>query len=220
MYALILLTLSTIFSKSMIEKPCKILFFGDSITEQGVQKGGYIDILNQQLIKKKQTGRFELIGSGIGGNKVYDLFFRLENDVIRQSPDIAVIWIGINDVWHKQTHGTGTDFDKFALFYNEIIQKFKKEGIKVICCTPGCIGEKTDFSNAQDGDLNELSKIIKKIASNNQAMVIDIRQAFLEYNLIHNKTNTSYGFLTNDGVHLNDKGNQLVADLIWKQIIE
>ena len=45
----------------------KIVFFGDSITEMGVKKGGYIDLLNNRIANNGQTNQFELLGAGIGG---------------------------------------------------------------------------------------------------------------------------------------------------------
>ena len=200
------------------DKPVKVVFFGDSITELGVKKSGYIDVLSDMLIKQKLQNEYQLIGSGISGNKIYDLFFRMEKDVMDQKPDIVVIWIGVNDVWHKSSFGTGTDSNKFESMYVGIIQKLQKEGIKVYCCTPACIGEKTDHSNAQDGDLNEYSKIIRKIASANNAALIDFRASFIDYNIKHNVTNSHKGILTYDGVHLNETGNNFVAELMWKNI--
>jgi len=202
------------------DKPVKVVFFGDSITELGVKKNGYIDILNDMLNKQKLQNKYQLIGSGISGNKIYDLFFRMEKDVLDQNPDIVVIWIGVNDVWHKSSFGTGTDANKFESMYVGIIQKLQKEGIEVYCCTPACIGEKMDHSNAQDGDLNEYSKIIRKIAISNKASLIDIRQSFVNYNLKNNTSNTSKGILTYDGVHLNEVGNNFVAELMWKNIFQ
>ena len=193
---LLLLVMMTMISAD--KKPIKIIFFGDSITEMGVHQNGYIDLMQKRLDTEKKTDDYQIIGSGKGGNKVYDLFFRLEKDVLSQNPDVVVIWIGVNDVWHKSTFGTGTDFDKFVVFYS---------------------GEKTDNSNPQDGDLNEISKIIRKTAFDNNAKVIDFRKAFLEYNLNHNKTNSDKGTLTNDRVHLNDLGNTIVADMMWENLI-
>lgn len=197
----------------------KILFFGDSITELGVKPKGYIDLLQKKLQLKNPGGNYQLIGSGIGGNKVYDLFFRLEKDVISRQPDVVVIWIGVNDVWHKSTLGTGSDIHKFEPMYAAIIQRLREKGIKVYCCTPACIGEKTDCSNSQDGDLNEFSKVIRRTAAANQASLIDFRKAFLDYNLKHNTDNKYQGVLTNDGVHLNDFGNAFVADMMWNALM-
>jgi len=202
------------------EKPKKVIFFGDSITELGVKDKGYISVLSEYLKTKNLNQNFELIGSGIGGNKVYDLFFRLEKDILAHYPDIVVLWIGVNDVWHKSSFGTGTDIDKFESMYVGIIERLHSKGIKVYCCTPACIGEKTDHSNSQDGDLNEYSKIIRKVAENQKAGLIDFRKAFLTYNHRHNHQNQSKGILTYDGVHLNDKGNELVANLMFQSVIE
>ena len=201
------------------QKTKKVIFFGDSITQAGVDPKGYISFMNEILAKNGKSKYYELIGSGIGGNKVYDLFFRMERDVLAKKPDIVVIWIGVNDVWHKSSFGTGTDIDKFESMYCEIISRLQKEGIRVFCCTPACIGEKTDHSNQQDGDLNEYSKIIRKAATSKGAGIIDIRKSFVDYNLQHNKDNKRSGILTTDGVHLNDIGNQFVAQLIWEQVI-
>jgi lysophospholipase L1-like esterase len=196
----------------------KIIFFGDSITEAGVKPGGYIDVLNKMLAERKLSNEYALNGAGIGGNKVYDLYLRMEEDVLLQKPDIVVIYIGVNDVWHKSSYGTGTDPDKFERFYTAIIQQLKNQGIKIILCTPAVIGEKTDFSNQQDGDLNKYSSIIRSIAGKNQLPVADLRKAFLDYNLQHNTDNKESGILTTDRVHLNQKGNDLVAEVIWKEI--
>src|SRR5690606_3539457 len=99
----------------------KIVFFGDSITQAGVNPGGYITKMNSLVSEAKLADRYELIGAGIGGNKVYDLYLRMEEDVLARNPDIVVIYVGVNDVWHKRTHGTGTDADKFEKFYTAII---------------------------------------------------------------------------------------------------
>jgi len=195
----------------------KVLFFGDSITQAGVNPGGYIMRIDS-MSKQQGINKYEFIGAGIGGNKVYDLYLRLDKDVLAKNPDVVIMYVGVNDVWHKSSSGTGTDADKFEKFYQAIIDKLKEKNIKVILCTPAAIGEKTDFSNSQDGDLNEYSKIIRKLATKNALSIIDLRKSFLAYNLKNNPDNKDRGTLTTDRVHLNAKGNQLVADEMWKLI--
>jgi lysophospholipase L1-like esterase len=200
------------------KKMKRIVFFGDSITEAAVKPGGYIVKLDSMIVLQGKTEQYELIGAGVSGNKVYDLYLRMEEDVLAKEPDMVVIYIGVNDVWHKRTSGTGTDADKFEKFYQAIINKLKAKNITVILCTPAAIGEKTDFSNPLDGDLNEYSKIIRNIAQKNSLSVVDLRKSFLNYNLNNNTENKEKGVLTSDGVHLNAKGNQFVADEMWKVI--
>lgn len=199
-------------------KKKKVLFFGDSITQMGVQKGGYIDVLNTQIKAAGKEDQYELVGAGIGGNKIYDLFLRMDKDVLAEHPDVVVIWVGVNDVWHKASFGTGTDYDKFGIFYNAVVKKIQATGAKVIVVTPAAIGEKTDYSNAQDGDLNQYSAWIRKYAADNQLGLVDLRKTFHEYSVANNPSNKESGILTYDRVHLNDKGNKHVAEEMWKAI--
>ncbi len=193
-------------------KKTKVIFFGDSITELGVRPGGYVTRVDSLYKLEKNQDQFEIIGSGIGGNKIYDLYLRLEDDVLSKNPDVVVIYIGVNDVWHKLSKGTGTDPDKFERFYSAILKKFKERNIKVVLCTPAVIGEKTDFSNQLDGDLNRYSTIIRELANKNNLPLVDLRKKFLEYLGAHNPKNEEKNILTYDGVHLNATGNQFVAE--------
>lgn len=202
---------------TMIQKK-KVIFFGDSITQAGVNPGGYIVRIGELATKDNLAAQYDFIGAGIGGNKVYDLYLRMDDDVLAKKPDVVIIYIGVNDVWHKRTYGTGTDLDKFEKFYNALIKKMQAQNIKLIMCTPAVIGERTDFSNELDGDLNNYSNVIRKIAATNGLPLVDLRKAFLDYNKQNNPENKESGILTSDRVHLNDKGNQLVADEIWKAI--
>lgn len=210
---ILILTAVMILTGSFIHQDKKkVIFFGDSITQAGVEPGGYITELKKLLESSGSQNQFELLGAGIGGNKVYDLYLRLEDDVLSKNPDIVVIWVGVNDVWHKRSHGTGTDADKFVRFYNALIKKLRERNIRVIICTPAVIGERTDHTNELDGDLNHYAQLIRNIAKNNAVELLDLRKQFLDYNLRHNTENRESGILTTDRVHLNAKGNQLVAE--------
>lgn len=198
----------------------RVIFFGDSITEVGVKPGGYITRIRDELARKKLDRHFELIGSGISGNKIYDLYLRLEDDVLSKLPDVVVIYVGVNDIWHKSLAGTGTDADKFEKFYSAIIAKLQEQNVKLILCTPAVIGERTDNSNQHDGDLNLYSQIIRTLAARYQCSLCDLRKVFLDYNLEHNSANAASGVLTTDKVHLNDKGNQLVAEMLLPLLLQ
>jgi isoamyl acetate esterase len=199
----------------MMQAKTKIIFFGDSITEAGTGPEGYITRLNQILTEKNRGGHYDLVGAGISGNKVYDLYLRLQEDVLDKKPDAVVVWIGVNDVWHKKTSLTGTDADKFERFYTALIKKLKDRNITVFLCTPGAIGEKWDCTNELDGDLNKYAGIIRNLSQKNNCTLIDLRQAFLNYSKRENPDNKDRGVLTTDGVHLNTTGNRFVAETMY-----
>ncbi len=214
---ILLLSLSLSAFKT-VENPIRIVFFGDSITQAGVGKTGYITKMAEMLGTLGLASKYELIGAGIGGNKIYDLYLRHEDDVIAKKPNIVIIYVGINDVWHKTTSRTGTDADKFERFYNALIKRLQKSNIQVVICTPTVIGEKYDATNENDGDLNAYSNIIRKIAADNQCKLIDLRKAFLTYEEKNNIENKASGILTTDRVHLTEAGNQFLAETMWETI--
>jgi isoamyl acetate esterase len=191
----------------------KIVFFGDSITHAGILPNGYIDL----LIKGDRNNHFQFIESGVNGHKIYDLYSRLDQDVIAQKPDTVVIFIGVNDVWHKQLFKTGTAYHDFEKFYIKIIDRIREHSINIILCTPAVIGEKK-FYNEMDFDLDDYSSVIEKIAQKYALPFINLRKIFKDYLLQNNPNDVPEGILTYDGVHLNDKGNELVAQTMWVAI--
>lgn len=202
------------------DKPLRVIFFGDSITQAGVGPKGYITLMTETLKTNNQSNKYELMGAGIGGNKVYDLYLRIEDDVLSKKPDVVFVYIGINDVWHKSSSGTGTDPDKYVKFYEAIIKKLKAQNIRIILCTPTVIGEKNDNSNMQDGDLNQYAKIIRDIASKNNLRLCDLRKFFQDYLAQNNPENKEKDILTSDRVHLNDTGNKFLADKMMEALLK
>ena len=215
---IVLITLPLLAMKQ--DKPLRVIFFGDSITQAGVGPKGYITMMTEMLKTNNQSGQFELAGAGIGGNKVYDLYLRLEDDVLSKKPDVVFIYVGINDVWHKSSMGTGTDPDKYVKFYEALIKKMKAQNIRVILCTPTVIGERNDNSNMQDGDLNHYSKLIRDIAAKNNLQLCDLRKYFQEYEVKNNPENKEKEILTTDRVHLNETGNKFLAEKMMEALLK
>lgn len=193
---------------AMQKKAKRVIFFGDSITQAGVRGNGYINLLKKAV----DSTKYELIGAGISGNKVYDLYLRLEDDVLNKKPDLVFIYVGINDVWHKLGARTGTDYDKYLKFYQALINKIQANGSKVVLCTPTVIGEKRDGSNEVDADLNKYAAGVRELATKNNLPLCDLRKAFMDYEAANNTEDKEKSVLTTDKVHLNDVGNKLVAD--------
>jgi len=196
------------------QKIKKVIFFGDSITLAGGQPGGYIVRMNDSL-KQKGVSNYEMKAAGVGWDKVYDLYLRIEDDVLNEHPDIVVIFEGVNDVGHKSGLHTGTDIEKYERFYRAIIKKLQQQKIKLVLCTMAVIGEKRNNENNDDKELDEYADRIRKIADELQIPLVDLRTAFKNYYVTNNINNLDKNVLTKDGIHFNDHGHQLAADLIW-----
>ncbi len=207
---------SVVFISFTMQEDRKVVFFGDSITQAGIEKDGYITQLKQLLKDQDSGNQFELIGAGISGNKVPDLERRIDKDVLSKEPDQVFIYIGINDVWHfshaccKDKEG-GTSKEQFKSGLTRIIAKLKRSGAEVVLCTPTVIGEKKNNANPQDEMLDEYAQITRDLAKEHNVPLCDLRAAFKAYLNDHNPQNLSQNVLTYDGVHLNEQGNALVA---------
>ena len=208
-------------------QPTKIVFLGDSITQQAEDfEDGFISLIRQNLIQDK----FELVGKGISGNKVSDLLTRYKSDVLDLNPDLVFIYIGINDVWHKYDFGTGSDIDLYEKGLRAIISDIKSLGSKIVLCTPTVIGENTgdfelgnQFKNVEtmekmNGDLDTFSDVVRKLSNEYETELLDLRKIFMDYLAENNLNNDAAGILTTDGVHLNGQGNKLIADQMIKFI--
>jgi lysophospholipase L1-like esterase len=196
----------------------KIVFFGDSITLEGDQPGGYVDILRKSLSRSERDA--SVLASGIGGNKVPDLLERLDRDVLSQSPALVVIYIGINDVWHFTMEMGGTPEEQYEAGLGVLIAKITAAGARTLLCTPSVIGERVNGGNPQDIMLDQYADISRSVAALEGVPVCDLRHAFIEYLASHNTENKESGILTRDGVHLNETGNKFVADQLIVKIRE
>ena len=220
--ACLFLTLSC---NNMGSKKTKVIFLGDSITQQGADLDiGFISLLKNNL----NQSDFELIGKGISGNKISDLLVRYKSDVLDLNPDIVFIYIGINDVWHKYDFGTGSDIDIYEKGLREIISDIIKSGSKIVLCTPTVIGENTgDFElgnkfkdvetmENMNSDLDLFSEVVKRLSNEYSTELLDLRKIFMDYISANNPDNNPSGILTYDGVHLNEQGNKLIANEMLK----
>jgi lysophospholipase L1-like esterase len=195
----------------------RIVFLGDSITQEGYQPGGYVDLIRENLHRGGHPD-VEIVGAGISGNKVPDLQGRLEKDVLSKKPTTVVIYIGINDVWHSLLGIGGTPKDRYEAGLRDLISRIHDGGAKVLLCTPSVVGEKTDGTNPLDSMLDEYSEISRKVAEANNIALCDLRRAFSQELKEKNRGNQEKGVLTRDGVHLNDAGNRFVAAQIERAL--
>ena len=218
-----------LFMTSCNQNVKQVVFLGDSITQNAVINSenfkGYITLIQEEVDEN-----IKLIGRGISGDKVSDLLTRYKEDVLKLNPDIVFIYIGINDVWHKYDFGTGTDIDLYENGLRKIISDVKDQGAKVVLCTPTVIGENSgefrlgnQFKDVEtmekmDQDLDDFSDIIRKLSSEYNTELVDLRKVFKQYISENNPENKAKGILTTDGVHLNNEGSKLIAENMLNHI--
>jgi lysophospholipase L1-like esterase len=203
----------------------KIAFLGDSITQAGNRKGGYVTLVMEAL--KGEGLQVTHIPAGKSGNKSSDMLARLDKDVIEKKPQWMVLSCGVNDVWHfklklGERSFTGVPLEDYKKNITEIIDKAQAADIKILVLTSTMIGE--DQSRELNQNLIPYNDFLKEIAKEKGCLLADLnsdmQKALKEIPDVKGKANMfgdpNYkseikNKLTSDGCHMNALGNVMMA---------
>jgi lysophospholipase L1-like esterase len=201
----------------------RIAFFGDSITMQG----GFIDRIQRALEKRAADAKQEpnkLFRHGLNGGRVPTVLVgespwgklggSMSELVTDEQPGLIIIYLGVNDVWHGEK---GTKPQAYEEGLKAMVEIGKKGGAKVVLCTPSIIGEELE-GNQLNQKLGEYAEIVRRVSREQEATLCDLHAAFLAELGRVNQKNEQQGNLTYDGVHMNDAGNQLIAEKLAEAI--
>lgn len=208
----------------------KISFFGDSITWQN----NYITNINNALAAGAGSKNLavKLFNHGINGGGVLQVRdgspdsaydggsnsapqAAFASVIAADHSDVAVVFIGINDVWWRGT--SAADFEKGL---RDIVAAGKANNTTMVLATMTVHGELPNGGNADDTKIEQFSQITRTVASSTGTTLVDLRKVYMAY-LQNNNWNLqldgsltfqSSGILTYDGVHPTDIGNAMLAD--------
>ena len=180
------------------EPPVTLAFLGDSVTqgcfECYIKKDGNVETVYDQengyhahlkrIIADIYTNvPINIINAGISGGKAIQALERIERDVLRYSPDLCVVCLGLND----STKGEEM-LDTYLESLDTIFKKLQSAGIEVIFMTPNMmctdVGPflkdgvliETAIKCAKTQNSGMLEKFLndaKKVASDNGVRICD-----------------------------------------------
>lgn len=199
----------------------RIVFVGDSITMQG----GYVELIAKALSGRPQTHPISVTRYGLNGGRVPDMTLGktpwgqikpfsqiLEED----KPTIIVLFIGINDVMHTP----GTSPEAFEQGLTEMVELAQKSEAAVILATAAVNGESFDPKHESQVKLEGYCELTRKVAKKSDSKLCDLRRAFVETLEQQHASKRGNGYLTYDGVHMTEIGNQLIASQMARALTE
>lgn len=195
----------------------RLVCLGDSITEQGEQApGGYVALIRAALLPRG----VEVINAGIGGHRSSDMRARFTRDVLRHRPDVVTLSCGVNDVWHgfDAFHPEGGGPRGIALSaYRQNMQAMVEaaQGERVLPVILSTTIIEEDAASLPNLRLRDYNEVLRHIAELSDCRFIDLFHPFLdEVARRRRETGERRLWLTTDGVHLNERGNALMARVI------
>jgi lysophospholipase L1-like esterase len=217
-----------------VPKPGGIIMFGDSTTAPRGSLKVYTTRVEAAL--QSAGGTVGIYNAGIGGNTTRDAHKRMQADVLQYKPRLVVIQFGINDsavdVWKKPPATTPrVPLKEYLLNLRTMITAAQKAQAKVILMTTNPLrwtpklkdvyGKPPYDPAAEDGfdsaTLAGYNEALRKLAAELKVPLVDVRAAYPEFAKQHQTT--IEGMLL-DGMHPNDLGQQLVAELLVPAIRE
>lgn len=216
------------------ERPLRIVAFGDSTTavREGI-KAVYAQRLAEQLPKRGLPAN--VINAGVGGNTTADAAARFEHDVLSSNPDLVIMQFGLNDaavdVWRDPKDTTPrVALDQYEKNLRQMTATLKEKHIRIILMTPNplCWTPKMremygrppyDPKDPQGFDILVKNYVaaVRKIAADLHVPLVDVHA---EYQKHFNDPKRSAAMLLPDGVHPNDQGHAIVADLLIPVILK
>jgi acyl-CoA thioesterase-1 len=197
-----------------------IVAFGDSITLAAAQspEQKWVNILDQRLNAKSNV-QWSLINAGVGGNTTREGLARFENDVLSHRPNVVFIEFGGNDTTNDMNRHVS--LDEFNQNLEKMLNGLTKISAQAVIVTfPPivdewhCIGKHEFYEKwgGLDRCVEEYRQASREFAKKHGLSLADIDVAFREAF----KTQDVASLILPDGVHLTDKGNVLVSQVVGK----
>ncbi len=188
-----------------------------------------IVLLLHHLLIPFSNCEVSVLNAGVGGNNTADLLERVENDVISQKPDIVIMMVGTNDMfWIKKR----ISYDQYASNLDTLIGLFKSNNIEVLLVSPppadtSYLFERHDrelFVELPNKKLEVVSEILRTKSAQNNLLFVDIFNQFKKKGIPdHNKDNiirNEFNSGAHDGVHPTPQGYRMIADKIFKKLLD
>ncbi len=196
----------------------KIIFFGDSVTDAGRDKfdpadlgAGYVKIAANKLRLLYPDQPFEILNRGVGGDRTEQLLARMQEDVLAEKPDVVVLQVGINDVWHRFLIGVEVKAEDFRANYTSIVRELKGSGAKLIALQPFALSV-PDMRRVRP-HLNKFNAIIGEIVKEEGVPLIPMDEIFTGVT-----QDIAPDQFAADGVHPTHRGCRYIADQVIKEI--
>lgn len=183
----LLIPLKTI--PAITAKDVTVVALGDSIT------WGYPDGKSWTATVARETG-LNIINKGISGNKLGDMFARLDQDVLRIAPQICLIMGGTNDVFK------GLSVDEMIENLEHMTAELERHNIMPVIGLPVPLGWAGSEKKLQD-----LRKRIRQMPY----LIIDFAADF-------KRPQQEFRKLVPDGIHPEGEGKQIMAERLKMEL--
>lgn len=118
-----------------LQRGDRVVFFGDSITEQQL----YTNYVEAYLATSYPEYGFSFFNAGWSGDTAPGGAKRLDRDVLSIKPTVVILCYGMND--GQCASPSEAIRNQFAAGMHELVDRLKEKGIRILLMTPGMVDE-------------------------------------------------------------------------------
>lgn len=183
----------------------RMVFFGDSITEQRIYTRYVMDYFALRYPGRK----FEFRNAGWVSDTAAKGLDRLQRGVLDLKPTVVSICFGMNDA--GVTAYDQKIYDRYIGGMKQIIDELRTRNIKVVLLTPGCVDEsKAARLAGYNATLGRFAKQLCEFAAQQSIPCYNIHEPMLA-TLNRAKAADPAFVMMNDGVHPQPSGHMVMA---------
>lgn len=202
---------------------------GDSITRAGLYHS-YVNLFHATRFPDRDFSGFN---AGISGDTATGALKRLNWDVYPVQPDIVSIMFGMNDAGGSDIYGpdrSGPEIEEkrrqrivsYESNLRELVKNLKEKGIQPILITPSILDEtiRSEATNYPDKNraLGECAEIVKRIAKEQELLVVDFYTPMLELNQKLQAKDPTLSLIGKDRIHPDAPGHFVMAYFFLKDL--
>ncbi len=200
--------MATTKSTFVLKKNDRIVFLGDSITEQQL----YTNYVESYLIGRYPQLNLSFFNAGWGGDTAPGGVNRLRRDVLSLKPTVVTICYGMNDGSYcpmndgiLQRYGDGM---------KELVRLLKAAKVRVVLLTPGMVdhAQNKDLKavNYSGKSLRILADFVLELAKREKLPVFDIHRLMTQVDTAAKKVDSKFTMIP-DSVHPDPAGQLVMA---------
>lgn len=192
----------------VLRKNDRIVFLGDSITEQHL----YTNYVEGYLVARYPELNLSFFNAGWGGDTAPGGVQRLQRDVLSLKPTLVVLCFGMNDgAYSPMTEGI---LRRYAAGMNELVRLLKKNRIRAVLLTPGMVDHAKNPGlksiNYSGRNLRILADFVLKLAKGENLPVGDIHQLMTDVDARAKQADREFSMIP-DSVHPDPAGHLVMA---------
>ncbi|MEK7477122.1 MAG: SGNH/GDSL hydrolase family protein [Candidatus Coatesbacteria bacterium] len=195
----------------------RVVFFGDSITEQRM----YTNYVENYLVLRYPRLKLSFVNAGWAGDTTVGGLKRLDRDVLSVKPTVVVICYGMNDGGYGYAKPADVAA-KFRANLLEIITRLKKRRVRVVLMTPGIVDDSVknlkwlkDQTDYNAGGLRAIADEVLGIAKEQKLPVVDLHALMTATLAAAGQAGVDMG---PDGIHPDEGGSLIMAHALLQAL--